>query len=467
MIVEDDRVFSSILEKFLTRNGYQPEIARSARQAGEMASEQAYDFVISDYRLPDATGMELMHQLREKNPRLPVLLMTGYSDTRVAVEAMKQGAVDYVLKPVNPEEVLHTIKTNLTPKDQAEPVPEKGQPKTDKKPTLAPSESPFIAGKGTAMQQLMNHVDLVAPTEMSVIIQGESGTGKEYLAREIYRRSKRSEKAFVALDCGTLTDQLADSELFGHAKGAFTGALNNKKGQFEYASGGTLFLDEVGNLSYEVQIKLLRAIQERKVRRVGENTDIPVDVRIITATNDELRNKVAEGKFREDLYHRLNEFSLQLPPLRERGEDAYLFADHFLQRANDELGTSVSGFDDEVLARLGVYKWPGNLREMRNIVRRAVLITGSGPIRRAALPPEIFGEPVRAPGTPSTGVSAPDTSTPGNNDAASLHKMNENNEKELILKTLTEVRFNKSQAARILQIDRKTLYNKMEKYDLL
>ncbi|MFA0961355.1 sigma-54-dependent transcriptional regulator [Roseivirga sp. BDSF3-8] len=460
LIVEDDRVFSGLLEKFLSKNGYQPETARSAANAAELMAQHAYDFVISDYRLPDTTGIELMHQLRKAQPELPVLLVTGYSDTRVAVQAMKQGAVDYVLKPVNPEEVLHTIRTALATSANLQE-----QPPTQPQNTPAPphagqsSDNSFISGTGPAMQQLMKHVDLVAPTELSVIIQGESGTGKEYLAREIYRRSKRVHKPFVALDCGTLTGQLADSELFGHAKGAFTGALNSKKGQFEHASGGTLFLDEVGNLSYEVQVKLLRALQERKIRRIGENDDIPVDVRIITATNDDLRDKVANGAFREDLYHRLNEFSLLLPPVRDRGQDVYLFAGHFLEKANQELGTQVSGFSDDVEALFAVYKWPGNLREMRNIVRRAVLITGSGPIGRNALPQEMFCNTAIATAEPAAPQSQ--------NSSASLHKMNEENEKELIIKTLNDTRFNKSKAARILKIDRKTLYNKMEKYGLL
>jgi two-component system response regulator HydG len=297
---------------------------------------------------------------------------------------------------------------------------------------------------------LEQYITLVAPTTMSVLIMGESGTGKEYVACRIHQESNRSEGPFVALDCGVLSNELAASELFGHLKGSFTGAINDKIGQFEIANGGTLFLDEIGNLSYEVQIKLLRALQEKSIKKVGGKKDVVVDVRIIAASNDDLLESVKHQGFREDLYHRLNEFILEVPALRDRGEDIDLFADYFLDRSNEELSKHVSGFNPSVKAVFHEYSWPGNIREMKNVIKRAVLLCTSKEINEDCLPLEILHQP-----DSSKQVTSGD-----------LRKQTESQEREIILSILEKTRYNKSKAAELLRIDRKTLYNKMKQYGI-
>jgi two-component system response regulator HydG len=313
-----------------------------------------------------------------------------------------------------------------------------------------------VEGSSTESKQLYHYVRLVAPTDMSVIIEGESGTGKENVAQTIHQLSARSKSKFVAVDCGALSKELAASELFGHTKGSFTGAVQDKIGQFEEAHHGTLFLDEVGNLSYEVQIKLLRAIQERVIQPIGSNKETKIDVRILTATNDDLFESVRKGNFREDLYHRLNEFKLTVPALRERRDDLDEFLNFFRENANHELERNVTGFDPEVEAILKKYEWPGNLREMKNVVKRAVLLTSEGLITTKSLPAEMLEE-IRNP-TSKNGTQQP--------PIYDLKALQETQEKEMIIKTLKEVRYNKSKAARILNIDRKTLYLKIEKYGI-
>ncbi|HYG20430.1 MAG TPA: sigma-54 dependent transcriptional regulator, partial [Ohtaekwangia sp.] len=363
---------------------------------------------------------------------------------RTAVKAIKMGAFEYITKPVNPDELLMVVQQALKGEKVVTP---------SKKSTGEPKE--FVEGSSAPSKQLLNYVRLVAPTNMSVIIEGESGTGKENVARTIHRLSNRAKGPFVAVDCGALSKDLAASELFGHVKGAFTGAGQDKDGQFVEANGGTLFLDEVGNLSYEVQVKLLRAIQERIIQPIGSNKEIKVDVRILTATNDDLAESVKRGQFREDLYHRLNEFMLRVPSLRERSGDLQEFLDFFRQAANQELGRNVQKFDDPVMAVLMAYDWPGNLRELRNVVRRAVLLTQGDLVYMETLPNEMI-ESVKNPAAKN--AHAP--------QVYDLKALQESQEREMIIKTLQEVRYNKSKAARILNIDRKTLYLKMEKYQI-
>lgn len=308
-----------------------------------------------------------------------------------------------------------------------------------------------MRGESSSSLQIDQYVRLVAPTDMSVIIEGESGTGKEIAARRIHAESNRKSNIFVAVDCGALSTDLAGSELFGHIKGSFTGAITDKEGQFEAAKGGTLFLDEIGNLSYEIQVKLLRALQERKVRRIGSNKDVDVDVRIVVATNEDLALSVEKGTFREDLYHRLNEFKITVPALRNRGEDIKIFAKYFLDLSNNELNKSISKFSDEVLSKFKDYSWPGNLRELRNVVRRSVLLSQGEQVELISLPTEIMSEKVQN-----------NIVTEGSN----LKLIQAANEKELIISTLRKVNFNKSKAARLLNIDRKTLYNKIKQYGI-
>jgi two-component system response regulator HydG len=445
LLIEDDLTFSRILEGFLTKNKYSITTAHKGRAGLTTFSERPFDLVLLDYRLPDMTGIEILTEIKSMSQKTPVIIMTSFSDIRTAVKAIKAGALEYITKPVNPDELLMLIKQGLKQENRnAEPVTEEKQPADE-----------FVEGQSIVSKQLHEYIRLVAPTDMSVIIEGESGTGKEYVARSIHQLSKRSSATFVAVDCGALSKELAASELFGHVKGAFTGAVNDKIGQFEAAHGGTLFLDEVGNLSYEVQVKLLRAIQERIIQPVGSNKEIKVNVRILTATNDELSESVRKGAFREDLYHRLNEFKLLVPPLRKRQDDLMEFVEHFRLAANREINRTTRGFHPDVIHLFKNYDWPGNLRELKNTIKRAVLLSTSDLITIDTLPKEMV-ESVRN-ATVKAQASAP---------VYDLKALQETQEREMIMKTLEEVKYNKSKAARILNIDRKTLYLKMERYGI-
>ncbi|WP_207431323.1 sigma-54-dependent transcriptional regulator [Sabulibacter ruber] len=439
LLIEDDLTFSMILESFLKKQGFQVQVVHRVRDAQKALIEQNFQLLLADYRLPDGTGLELLQYHRASAHPSPVIMMTSLQEVGTAVRAMRLGAFDYITKPVNPDELLMVVK---------EALQEKEKPATA---TPTPTAA-FITGKSEVAQRLHEMIQLVAPTDMSVLIQGESGTGKEYVARTIHDQSKRSKAPFIAIDCGAISGEIANSELFGHVKGAFTGALHDKQGVFEAAQGGTLFLDEIGNLSYEIQMKLLRALQERVIQPLGSTKTIPVDVRVLTATNDDLISSVKNGDFREDLYHRLNEFKLRVPALRERADDLFLFVEHFIVQANTELTRQVIRLSPEVTEIFRQYAWPGNLRELKNVVKRAVLLTPDQEIKKQALPDEMYAL-----------VSQPTTQPYG----PDLKALQEANERELILKTLQEVRYNKSKAARLLNIDRKTLYSKLEKYNLL
>lgn len=438
LILEDDTTFAQLLEGFLTKNKHEITLETHVKKSFKVIENQTFDLLLIDYRLPDGTGFEVLSHIRELGLSIPMIIMTSFNDVRTAVKSMQMGAFDYITKPVNPDELLMVIKSSLT-KKLSNPIEQKN------------TDSDFIKGKSAISDKLYEHIALVAPTDMSVIIQGESGTGKEFAARTLHQQSKRANQPFVAIDCGSLSKDLAASELFGHIKGSFTGALNDKKGQFETANGGTLFLDEVGNLSYEVQIKLLRALQERTIQPIGSTKQIPVDVRIIAATNDDLVNSIQQGEFREDLYHRLNEFKIQLPALRDRGADLELFIDHFIQISNRDLERNVKNISTETRSLLLTYDWPGNLRELSNVIKRMVLLTSSDVAQVEALPDEMT-------------IAVHQQTRPGN--SSDLKAVNEQNEKTLINETLIRVRHNKSKAAKILNIDRKTLYAKMERYGI-
>lgn len=448
LVIEDDLTFSRILEGFLKKQGFQVGVAHQGAQGLQSFGAKSYDLVLLDYRLPDMTGMDILTELKKTSPSTQVIIMTSFSDIRTAVKAMQVGAFEYITKPVNPDELLMIVQQALKKGNVVTPV-------STSTARVAPQRK-FVEGSSAQSKQLYNYVRLVAPTDMSVIIEGESGTGKENVAQTIHQLSARSKSKFVAVDCGALSKELAASELFGHVKGSFTGAVQDKVGQFEEAHHGTLFLDEVGNLSYEVQIKLLRAIQERVIQPVGSNKETKIDVRILTATNDDLFESVKRGAFREDLYHRLNEFKLRVPALRERPDDLDEFLNFFRETANYELERDVTGFDPEVEAILKSYEWPGNLREMKNVVKRAVLLTSEGLITVRSLPSEMLEE-IRHPHHNKSAPQSP---------VYDLKALQETQEKEMIIKTLKEVRYNKSKAARILNIDRKTLYLKIEKYGI-
>lgn len=438
LIIDDDPTICIMLQGLLNKKGFETDTAFSAGEGLKKFSRYKPQLVISDFRLPDINGLDLLKQIRNLNPNMPVIIMTSYAEIRTAVTAIKLGAYEYVTKPLNPEEILVLINSALE-KSATES-------KADKK-----NKVEFICGKSPNSIQIDQYISLVAPTDMSVIIEGESGTGKEIVARRIHEASTRKNKNFVAVDCGALSNELAGSELFGHNKGAFTGAISDKKGQFEFAKGGTLFLDEIGNLSYEIQIKLLRAIQERKIRQLGSNNDIDIDVRILVATNEDLIKEVNKTNFREDLYHRLNEFKISVPALRDRKEDIKLFADNFLNLSNQELNKNINHFSDEFIQKLKAYNWPGNLRELRNVVRRALLLSMGEQVEIMALPPEILHY--------QESTSIPD-------NTADLKAIQASTEKDKIVDILREVNNNKSKAARLLNIDRKTLYTKMKQYGI-
>lgn len=451
LIVEDDITFSTMLRTWLGKKGFQAETAGSVTAAKRLLEKTAFDLILSDLRLPDDDGITLLPWKKEQGIDAPLIIMTSYADIQNAVLAMKEGASDYVSKPIKPDLLLQKINDALANGTTADnDVAEK--PATD---SADDSDPDFLEGESEAARKLYSMVSLVAPTQMSVLINGASGTGKEYVAHRIHRQSKRADKPFVAIDCGSIPKELAASEFFGHVKGSFTGALADKTGAFVEANGGTLFLDEVGNLSYEVQVQLLRALQERKVRPVGATKEIDVDVRLVTATNEDLQAAIAKGTFREDLYHRLNEFTLQMPALHERGGDILLFANFFLRQANRELDRNVEGFDAESQRILMDYAWPGNLRQLKNLVKRATLLAADTLIH-----PRDFADGF-------TPASAPaDEAAPQAQAPASLHLRNSDEERERIIEALQQTKYNKSKAAQLLGVDRKTLYNKIKRYGL-
>ena len=443
LIVEDDITYSMILKAWLAKKGFQVQSASSIARAQKVVESDNIDLILSDLRLPDRDGIDLLKWMREHGHMTPLIIMTGYADIQSAVQAIKLGAQDYVAKPVNPDELLKKMEEALKTAPH-----ETGSASAEKAQTQAiPNEptSDFLEGESDAAKQLYNYVKLVAPTNLSVLINGASGTGKEYVAHRIHQLSKRAQHPFIAIDCGAIPKELAASEFFGHVKGAFTGALTDKTGAFVAANGGTIFLDEIGNLSYEVQIQLLRALQERKIRPIGSNKEIQVDVRLVSATNENLETAIERGNFREDLYHRINEFTLRMPQLKDRHEDILLFANFFLDQANREMDKHLIGFDEAASKALTEYSWPGNLRQMKNIVRRATLLATGKFITMNELSDLQHAIPATT---------------------ASMPLRNEEMEKQQILEALRQTGNNKSRAAQILGIDRKTLYNKLRLYNL-
>ena len=450
LIVEDDIAFGTMLQTWLRRKGFEVDKATSVGAAVKLLVDmKSVDLVLSDLRLPDHDGLRLLAWMHEHSINAPFIVMTNYAEVQNAVLAMKSGAADYIAKPVQPDILLQKIndammqntqQSNATIQNsttQNAPTAHNSKLKTQNS-EAAPR---YIEGKSEASRQLYSYVELVAPTPMSVLILGASGTGKEYVAHRIHDLSQRHDRPFFALDCGAIPRDVAASEFFGHKKGAFTGADADKRGAFEIANGGTLFLDEVGNLSYEVQVQLLRALQERRIRPVGGTKEIDIDIRLVCATNENLEEAVSEGRFREDLYHRINEFTIYMPKLSERGSDLFLFADLFIRHANEELNRNIEGFDSGAAEMLASHSWPGNLRELNNVVKRAVLLTRGSQITTAEL-------------TLAMGQIRTD-------NVLQLH--DEDTERQRIITALQQTNGNKAKAARLLGVDRKTIYNKIEK----
>lgn len=479
LIVEDDLAFGTMLQTWLKKKGFDVEKVTNVGAAARWLTEGGADsvnLILSDLRLPDHDGLFLLTWMRKRNIAVPFIVMTHYAEVQNAVLAMKSGAADYIAKPVQPDILLQKINDALQAASAATPVSQAvsaasapvsaasttvsshschsthisasvsstnaaASDTTSNASALVPK---YLEGRSEASRQLYDYVRLVAPTPMSVLILGASGTGKEYVARRIHELSARKDKPFFALDCGAIPKDVSASEFFGHKKGAFTGADADKRGAFEVANGGTLFLDEVGNLSYDVQVQLLRALQERCIRPVGGDRELKVDIRLVCATNENLEQAVAEGRFREDLYHRINEFTIYMPQLRERGNDIFLFADLLIRQANAELQRQVDGLDAAAAELLVQHSWPGNLRELNNVVKRAVLLARGRQITAAELQ-QAMG-PVRQNVVPTL------------HDAA--------DERQRIEEALRQTGGNKAKAARLLGIDRKTIYNKMEKWGM-
>ena len=434
LIVEDDTTFAVMLQTWLSKKKFSVASVSGIAAAKKTLIESSVDLVLCDLRLPDGDGIDLLEWVSNRNVNVPLIVMTSYAAIPSAVQAMKLGARDYISKPVNPEDLLQKINEVFN-----------AGVRTGKQIPVSksvPEETNYLEGQSEAARQLYTYVKLVAPTSMSVLINGASGTGKEYVAKRIHQLSKRSEKPFVAIDCGAIPKELAASEFFGHKKGSFTGAIEDKVGAFIEADGGTIFLDEIGNLSYDVQVQLLRVLQERRVKLIGTTTEVKVDVRLIAATNEDLKAAIKSGAFREDLYHRINEFTIYMPHLCERGEDIPLFANFFLDQANRELEKPVPGFLPEAMERISQYTWPGNLREMRNTVMRAALLAQGNPIRVEHLGIDMnIDKPINI-------LHDPDS------------------ERTKIVSALQKCSGNKSKAAAMLGIDRKTLYNKLKLYQI-
>lgn len=462
LVIDDDKDICLVLSKFLTKKEYSVEVAHTGEEGLDFLRKHAYDLVLCDYKLPDINGIELLQKIKILNSATAVIIITGYSDVKTAVETFRYGANDYVTKPLYPDELLVTIqetiaKNNSKIESQQGNVTSPGEPKKPRpsSPSSSGSTSEFIVGKSAQSQTVQRYIELIAPSDMSVVINGETGTGKEFVAQSIHKFSQRAAKPFVAIDCGALPKELAGSELFGHIKGSFTGAVSDKPGSFEVANGGTIFLDEIGNLSYENQVKLLRVIQERHIKRIGATKETPIDVRIIAATNENLSKSVKDGKFREDLYHRINEFKIELAPLRERKEDILFFSDFFLEKANQSLNKNVKTFSDEVKRYLSDYYWHGNLRELNNVVKRSVLLTQGDEVKIDSLPQEII----------QSNTSTHDQMGLDEN-VGLLKSIAWSAERQAIMDVLEKVNYNKSKASELLNIDRKTLYNKLKLYNI-
>lgn len=467
LIIDDDLDMCTLLSRFLNKKGFETEMAHNGVKGLAKFNEQHFDIVLCDFRLGDKDGKDVLLKIKEANSQTIVIIITGYSDIKTAVDVIKLGAFDYITKPLIPDEVINVIEKALAAPSAEAITPAVTAPVQKNKRQYATSANKeFLVGQDGETARVYKQIDIVAGTNYSIILYGESGTGKEVIAKTIHETSNRKNRPFVAMDCGTLSKELAGSELFGHVKGAFTGAFTDKEGHFELANGGTLFLDEVVNLSPEVQAALLRVIQERKFKRVGGTKEMDVDVRIIVASNENLQDAYRKGKFREDLYHRFNEFSINLPPLRERKDDIPLFADFFLDKTNNELKKNIEGYEDDVMEMFINYNWPGNLREFRNVVRRAVLLTPSGKINSKVLPWEITNARMHA-NNHHQSDPAPGKIGNGFSKEVDLKDAAAKAEYDAIMNVLKEVNFNKTRAAEILKIDRKTLYNKIKIYQSL
>ncbi|MEX2592301.1 MAG: sigma-54 dependent transcriptional regulator [Anditalea sp.] len=459
LIIDDELSMCTLLEKFLSKKGFNVESTTSGNQGINLMKDKFYEVILCDYRLTDITAEELFEKIKTHSPGSIVIFITGYANLNIAVNLIKEGAYHYLAKPLNPDELLEIINNSISENTgESRKVPSESEDSTERIEDSQPLDD-YVYGSSQASRKMMEYVKLVGPTNYTVIIEGETGTGKESLAKLIHLESSRKSKPFMPIDCGSLSKEIAASELFGHEKGAFTGAVSAKPGVFELAEGGTVFLDEIANLSMDIQIALLRALQEKIIRRVGSLKEIPVNVRIIAATNENLFDNSGSNRFREDLYYRLNEFTLKAPSLRDRIEDLPLFIEFFLDKTCIELDNPRPTISDEVWECFKEYSWPGNIREVKNLIRRACLLTGkSGIIGKEVLP-----EHITSLGKLDLGEVGIEGEYLADLDLKSASMLAESKH---ILETLDKVHYNKTLAAKMLNIDRKTLYSKIKMFNI-
>ncbi|RLC53089.1 MAG: DNA-binding response regulator [Candidatus Cloacimonadota bacterium] len=459
LVIDDNKNMQLILKNILTDEGYDIETVGNGKGGLKLVKELKPDLVLLDIRLPQMNGMEVLQKIMEFDEDSLVIMITAFGDIKTAVQAMKLGAYDYVTKPFVNDDLTITIKKALKTRSLSREV------ECLRKKLKEKTENVQITGESLQIKRILKQVKLIAPTDMSVIIQGKSGTGKEVIANMIHRKSNRNDKPFIPIDCGAIPDTLVESELFGYEKGAFTGANSIKKGKFEAANEGTLFLDEITNLPAAAQAKLLRVLQEKKIHRIGSASVINIDIRIIVATNLDLIEAVSDGRFRDDLFHRLNEFKLVLPLLSERKDDIPILADEFRQSANEDLGKNIRDFSPEAMKLLLSYSWPGNVRELKHVIKRAVLLEESEIISEEVIKLEMATKQQS-----ENGVDVDEYYQMIIDEGYSLSEItsqvSNKMEKEIIKRILMDVRYNKSKAARILNIDRNTLYSKIKNLDI-
>jgi DNA-binding NtrC family response regulator len=438
LVIDDDKVMRDACQQILTRQGYRVEMAGNARQGLTLLEKVSFDAILLDLVMPDLDGLETLKKIRAIDPESEVIIITGYGTIQSAVESIKAGAFHFLSKPFTPDDLRHLVGRAL----------EKRRVNLENlylRQELKKDERSVLVYQGEPMERIIDMVTRVAPTDSTVLITGESGTGKGLVARKIHQLSQRARRPFITVDCGTLVETLFESELFGHVKGSFTGADANKIGKFELAQYGTLFFDEISNIGLEVQAKLLRAVEERKISKVGSHRVITVDVRIIAATNKDLTRAIKDGSFREDLFYRLNVVLIQMPPLRERKGDIPLLAQHFLEKYNARLRKNLKGITPEALELLVRHDWPGNVRELENTVERLVVLS-SGPYLE---PRDLsFAGTILSPATEASSMSLKDL------------------ERDHIIQTLQRFDGHKSETARALGIDRKTLREKLRRYNI-
>jgi len=440
LVVDDEETMRDSCQQALSQDGNRVEVAEDGSTALAMLEKESFDLVILDLKMPGLSGMEVLEKVKEEYPEVVVVVITGYATIESAVEAMKKGAYDFIPKPFTPDSLRVIVKRAL---EKRRLSLENVLLRTELKGRFGPE---VIVGQGTSMQKVEELVRQVAPTDSTVLISGETGTGKELVARAIHSHSSRKDKPFIVVDCGGLVESLFESELFGHVKGSFTGATETKYGRFEVANGGTVFLDEIGNISMNIQTKLLRVLQEKEITRVGSSQVIKVDVRIVAATNKDLLKCVEEQTFREDMFYRLSVVPIVLPPLRERGEDIPLLANHFLKKYNEKREKSVTAISAEAMKVLTEYDWPGNVRELENVVERAVVLTKS----RVIEPPDLWYYELGS-------------KTPSSSDTDEVKSLADA-EKGHIMRVVNMFDGHLGKASEALGIDRKTLRLKLRKY---